>query len=231
MTDVLPIDAHLKRWDDVFASRSWGRYPPEELVRFVARTFDGVADRSKVRFLEVGCGPGANLWFLRRQGFSAAGIDGSQAALKQARERLAAEGLVAAPDAIDLRQGDIASLPWDAATFDAVIDIEAIYANEMATICACVAEVHRMLKPGGRFFGKMFGDKTTGFGTGRLLADGTSADPTEGVCAGFGLCHFFSEAELRALFAPFAEFGLDWVHRSEDGGAVSVFEWLVTARK
>ncbi len=231
MTSNPRTEVHLKRWDDVFESRDWGRYPPEELIRFVARNCRDVPERSEVRFLEVGCGPGANLWFLCREGFTVAGIDGSDAAIAQARERLATEGLVDTPDQVDLRRGNFASLPWNDESFDVVFDIEAIYANEMATIRSCVAEIHRVLKPGGEFFGKMFGTKTTGFGTGDPIEGNTTRDPTEGPCAGFGLCHFFTEAELRELFRQFTSLSLDWVHRSDHEQTISIFEWLVTARK
>ncbi|MFQ5763870.1 MAG: methyltransferase domain-containing protein [Rhodospirillales bacterium] len=231
MTGNARTEAHLERWNDVFESRDWGRYPPEELIRVVARNFGDAPERGDVRFLEVGCGPGANLWFLRREGFAVAGIDGSQAAIEQARARLAAEGLDDPPDRIDLRQGNFASLPWADESFDAVVDIEAIYANEMSTIRSCVAEVHRVLKPGGVFFGKMFGIKTTGHGTGDPIEDNTTGDPAEGPCAGFGLCHFFTEAELAEVFGRFASLSVDWVHRSDHEQTISIFEWLVSARK
>jgi len=41
-------------WERIFRSREqWGRYPPEELVRFMARHYYQVADRREVRVLEV----------------------------------------------------------------------------------------------------------------------------------------------------------------------------------
>ena len=78
-------------WENVFRSQAWGKYPGEDLIRFVARNFYGVPDRSAIRLLEVGCGPGANLWFMAREGFTVYGIDGSQTAIDQARARLDAE--------------------------------------------------------------------------------------------------------------------------------------------
>ena len=130
MTENARTEANLERWNEVFESRDWGRYPPEELIRFVARNFGDVPERGDVRFHEVGCGPGANIWFLRREGFAAAGIDGSHAAIEQARARLAADGLNDQPGQIDLRQGNFASLPWSDESFDAVFDIEDINAND-----------------------------------------------------------------------------------------------------
>ena len=88
-------------WDDLFQNEEWGRYPPEELVRFVARNFFAAPQRSAVRFLEIGCGPGANLMFLAREGFTVDGLDGSSVALGRAASRLAEEGLSA-----ELQKGD-----------------------------------------------------------------------------------------------------------------------------
>ena len=45
-----PADDHTRHWDEKFASRSWGRYPPEDLVRFMGRSFRGV-DKAGVRVL------------------------------------------------------------------------------------------------------------------------------------------------------------------------------------
>ena len=224
-------DPNLQYWDDIFASRGWGRYPPEELVRFMARKFGKAPNKAALTILEVGCGPGPNLWFLSREGFSVAGIDGSAHAIKTAGERLAAEKLPLPGATADLKTGDFARLPWPDAAFDAVIDIEGIYSNNLATIRSTIAEIHRVLKPGGYFFGKMFGDRSTGADTGTLVEPGTRAKPTAGPCIGNNLAHFFAEAEFAPLFAAFGSLDLDWVQRSDGGRAFEIFEWLVTARK
>lgn len=221
----------LDIWDQTFAIRTWGRYPPEELVRFVSRTFGDVRDRSAVKFLEVGCGPGANIWYLVREGYAVSGIDGSPTAIRQAMGRLESEGLLKTAAQVDLRQGDFSSLPWSNDCFDAVIDIEAIYANEVEVIRSCIGEIHRVLKSDGIFFGKMFGTKTTGYSTGTEVEVNTFDDVLEGPCAGFGTTHFFSESELQRLFSGFSTFSLDWVYRTDRGGTAEVFEWLVTAKK
>jgi SAM-dependent methyltransferase len=67
-------------WNKLFSDRTWGRYPSEDLVRFVARTFGNGEGKSA---LEVGCGPGANLWYLAREGFETCGVDLSPVAVEQ----------------------------------------------------------------------------------------------------------------------------------------------------
>ena len=159
---------YIEHWDEKFSSREWGKYPPEELVRFIGRNYKNT-QRDEVRILEVGCGPGANLWFLHREGYQVAAIDGSESAVKQAGERLERENSALNSLKADLKTGNFSTLPWDDSSFDVVVDVFAIYANTTSVIEQTLAEVHRVLKPGGRFFSKVWGTKCTGFGKGKEL--------------------------------------------------------------
>jgi len=221
----------IARWDSLFASRSWGKYPPEELVRFVARTYPDLAGRKALRTLEVGCGPGANLWYLAREGFTVAGIDASSHAIASAMERLGTEGLIDPARPPDLRIGNFATLPWEDKSFDMVIDIEAIYANTIIVIRSAIDEILRVLKPGGYFFGKMFGPKTTGITSGKMLDDYTIENPDTGPLAGMGVVHAFTDEGIKHEFKSFSDLKLDWVRRSDRGGTYEIFEWLIQARK
>lgn len=218
-------------WERLFATRPWGLYPPEELVRFIARNFRAVTVKSSVRVLEIGCGPGPNIWYLVREGFAVAGIDGSPTAIRQAEERLVAEGLPHTTPIVDLKVGDFASLPWADDMFDAVVDVEALYANPIKIILAGIAEIERALKPGGVFFGKMFGTLTTGSDSGEMIEPGTISNPKLGPCAGNEIAHFFSREELSDLFSGFNQLGIDQTHRTDRNGEIQIFEWLVSARK
>ena len=218
-------------WEQVFSSRPWGKYPNEGLVRFVSRAFHGIADRGSLRMLEIGCGPGPNIWFLAREGFRIAGIDCSPTAISLAKKRLVDEKLPCEPPGVDLRIGSFCELPWPDGEFDAIVDIEALYANTIRDIKRGVAEIWRTLKPGGVFFGTMFGVSTTGSGSGEAIEPGTRRAPTEGPCAGNQVAHFFDHAELGELFADFGQCTIDRVHRTDAGGQVDIVEWLVQARK
>jgi SAM-dependent methyltransferase len=157
------------------SAREWGKYPPEHVVRFVARTFYRVPNRSAVRLLEIGCGPGANVWFMAREGFRVSGIDCSPTAIRKARERLANEGLSA-----DLRVGDNAVLPWPDNTFDGVLENVSLYCNGSQSIRAALAEVRRVLKPGAPFQSSFFTTSTWGYGTGTTMEPDAFRDVTEG---------------------------------------------------
>src|ERR1022692_4131077 len=105
-------------WEQLFSSQEWGKYPPEHVIRFIARNFYRSANRKAVKILEVGCGPGANLWFMAKEGFDVYGIDGSTSAIRYAGERLCREGL-----SVNLMVGDFcARLPWPESLFDGVLE-------------------------------------------------------------------------------------------------------------
>src|SRR5581483_1912184 len=165
------------------------------------------------------------LWFLANEGYSIAGIDGSPSAIEQARARLA-ELPHYPKERADLRAGNFTKLPWPEQSFDMVFDIEALSANRKETIRAAVAEAHRVLKPGGKFFAKMFGPETTDILSGELLEPGTTRNATSGPLQDIGLLHAFTRDELTELFSAFGELSIDFSRRSEFAGRWEVFEWV-----
>ena len=129
-------------WEEIHAKREWGRYPKEELVRWVIRTYGDRSseERASIRCLDVGCGAGASSWFLAREGFGVVAIDGSLSAIK--RLNSLPERLV----------GDCVHLPFKDDSFDAVIDIVCVAHNELRDARRIVTEMARVLRPGGRVF-------------------------------------------------------------------------------
>ena len=220
-----------RHWDEKFRTRRWGRYPPEDLVRFMGRSF-GETDHTMVAVLEIGCGPGPNLWFLHREGFRVSGIDGSPAAVEAAARRLSEENKGLNPIPPDLKVGDIASLPWAPATFDVVVDILALYANTLDVIRAATREVLRVLKPGGRFYTKLWGRNTSGYGLGTELEPGTYDDIPVGPCRGMGVSHFFDREEIARMFSDFDVTAIDVITRTDRTvGDLHIEEYVCQLRK
>jgi ubiquinone/menaquinone biosynthesis C-methylase UbiE len=100
------------------------------------------------RVLEVGCGRGAGVKIILER-FGAAVVEAFDLDPKMiagARRRLAACG----PARVQLSVGDVTSIKADDATFDAVFDFGAIHLEPNWQ--KALAEVRRVLKPGGKFF-------------------------------------------------------------------------------
>ncbi len=214
-------------WESVFASRPWGRYPQEELVRFVARRFYREQDRSSVRILELGCGPGSGAsWFVAREGFALSGIDASPTAIERSRSRFAAEGLSA-----EFVEGDIATLPWPEATFDAVLDSLCLACLTEAETAAVLAQVHRVLKPGGAHFSLLPKSGCWGDGTGARLDATTIAEASEGPFRQLGKTRFATEESIRRLYAQFRDLALEYEIRSAENRTREVSHWVITCRK
>ena len=218
-----------KGWDNIFEKHEWGKYPPEEVIRFVARTAPEISERKNLNVLEIGCGTGANLWYLAREGFSTYGLDGSKVALERATSRLKQENLTA-----QLTQGDAMQLPYPSDFFDLVLDVECIYANTMKDSRVILSEVARVLKKGGGFFSKTFMVGTYGDGMGPTVPGepNTYQELTEGALRpGYGVIRFSSEDDIRDLYGCLDIQNLDYIMRSENNRSYEVKEWLVTCRK
>lgn len=218
--------SHQPLWEAVHQKRAWGRYPSVDLVRFVAQHYYHLEPHANVRFVEVGCGAGANVWFLAREGFSVCGIDFSPKAIARAREYL---GTLSA----DLRAGDAGEVlrTFPAGHFDCVVDVGCIQCNALADARAIVGEATRVLKPGGRCFSLLHHPESLGYGTGREIEPGTFTDIEAGQLKGLGVNHFYTEDEARALFGGFTDLSVDVLTHTRRNQAERYAHLLVTGRK
>lgn len=125
------------------------RYPNEELCRFMGRNFFHIhpTSRAAVKILETGCGSGANLWMLAREGFDAYGIDLSSVSIELAREMLANYGCSA-----QLKIGDMSVLDYTSNSFAAVVDVFSSNCFDRLMGLRYLQSVRRVLEPGGLFF-------------------------------------------------------------------------------
>jgi len=212
-------------WDDIFAARQWGKYPKEELIRFVARNYYAAPDRKAVRFLDLGCGFGAATWFLAREGFSVEGIDGSELIIARLRERLAAEGLTAG-----LVAGDAIDLPYPPGHFDCMIDLACLQHNSPDDTRRILDGVFDRLKPGGRLFSFTAAAGSWGEGLGAQVGPCTFTGITEGPFANAGLSRFSDEAQIRDLYGRF-ELQLDLSELTVAGRAHRLSNWIVEGKK
>ena len=216
-------------WDKVFQENEWGKYPSENLIRFIARNYYKVSDRKDVKILEVGSGTGANLWYLAKEGFDVTGIDGSKTGVERTMKRLKDEDLTA-----DVLVGDIIKLPFKDNYFDCVVDLECIYANNYSDSKRIISEIHRILKPAGKFFSKTFMTGTSGDGKGKKFEgeENTYIEFDEGAFrSDCKLTRFTAENEIPELYHEFNMLSLDYVIQSEKNREVVIKEWIIICQK
>lgn len=158
------------------AQRGLRWWPSEELVRYVGTRWPDARARVNAPALEVGCGNGANLWFLAHSGFPTTGVDVSPAALELAAGHLARWRVRAT-----LHEGDLLALPFADGEAGLVVDIQAIQHTTLTAHARAYGEVARVLRPGGRFFSVHLGAETwdAKHGCGALIDTDTYADMDE----------------------------------------------------
>lgn len=136
------------------------RYPNEALIQFLARYYFAIPRerRHSIRVLELGCGSGANLWMIAKEGFDAYGIDHAPTGIALCREMLAFWGVSATLAVADMRK-----LEFPDGFFDAVVDVVSVQHVDLEGHAATYASVFRVLKPGGRFFQWHLSDESIAF--------------------------------------------------------------------
>lgn len=96
------------------------------------------AGRTSPRLLDCGCGTGANLALLERFG-RAYGFDQSAAGLTIGRQA----------GRMRVARASVTAAPFPSGAFDVVTSFDVLYSLEESDERAAVAEMHRLLKPGG----------------------------------------------------------------------------------
>jgi SAM-dependent methyltransferase len=208
------------------------RYPNEQFMVFLGTNYFQIPreKRGRMKFLELGCGIGANLWVVAREGFGAHGIDLSPTAVQLCQEMLETWQVEA-----ELRVADMTDLPYENEEFDVIYDVVSLLHLNWAGHLKAWNEVHRCLNDGGRFFSYHLGENSVSFKCGAPMVDHCTVSniPAGYPLANNGEMSFLSANEVRKTLGEigFRQVNIEKVTRTY-AEQKQLIEYLsITARK
>ncbi len=196
-------------WNQRMAVTRQARYPAEVFVRFVADNYYNNVDRSRIKFLDLGCGGGANSWYLAHEGFHVTALDQSKAALELLKTRFEEERFYR--DRIIFLHEEISALMpgfGPGHLFDCILDHNTLCHVERPPMNT----IHEMLKKNGKLF---------------MVAP--SPDTWKETLWGKGYCRLATEKKLCSMLKMFSDIKINkasYPHRGHD-----IKSWIVEASK
>lgn len=232
-------DDKREGWEQLFQS---GHFPPRfQTTAAPNQSIVEWADTlpAGISILDVGCGIGRHVVYLGERGFKMAGMDLSPSGVKTTQEVCAERNLT-----FDGRVSDMSNLPWPDGTFDAALSTSTLAHNRVADIKITLAEIRRVLKPGGLFLADFLHKGTQSYQRVHdqfLAGEISEVEPNTFVDQSsqpdkdddaFLPHHFSDEAEVRDFLSDFEIVRL-WndVPTTSDGSLPARGYWIVSARK
>jgi ubiquinone/menaquinone biosynthesis C-methylase UbiE len=127
-------------FDGHAAADAYDVFTPEASARLVAAFVELSGLAPGARVVDLGCGSGVFTAQLERAGYDSVGLDLSAKLIEIGRRTY---------PGIEFVEGDIEHLPFPDASFDGVLLSGVVH--HFPDPSPCAAEVHRVLRPGGRF--------------------------------------------------------------------------------
>lgn len=195
------------RWEDVTPEQVQGMWndPPADLAILLA---ENLPPNSLV--LDVGCGAGRHLRYLRERGHQPTGIDPSPGQLQAVR--------MALPDIPVFLLEFNHDFPFEAETFDAVLSTYAIYHALARTVHWTISESIRVLRPGGLLYMHLISDQDFKYGIGPEFESNTFGEARKDERG--EIHHFFDLAEVIEVCLPLSKVSITHEEKSLDPGEV-----------
>jgi SAM-dependent methyltransferase len=199
------VSGSRNAWDEIFASEGRVFLEPHQDMPGIVQL---LRDRGASTILDLGSGTGRHVVYLAGHNFDVCGLDCSREGLEATRLWLAGEGLEA-----DLRpQSMTERFPYEDGFFDAVVSVQVIHHADLATIRGIVAEIGRVLKPGGFLFVTV--PKLRNQGQTFEQLETNTFVPLDGPEKGLPH-HYFTPEELQEVFRDYHIVDIhldDWQH-------------------
>lgn len=171
------------RWEAEHRHREWGADPDRQFQRFVLEEY-GPFISQPLRALDLGCGVGAQGFFLASRGFSVIGVDASPSAIWRATLK-GAEAKYP-PARLAFMVADAVHLPFADESFDFIVDVCCLQELDIQCARQAVAELRRVIRRSGQMYSKHLVDSVRL--TGPLWQHG---DKPQSRCLGADDINFF----------------------------------------
>jgi tellurite methyltransferase len=209
----------IDSWDKAWATDE-GRADWLEADPAVTALLPELKARGARTALDLGCGVGRHALVLAAAGLAVEAFDGSATGLDVLRASAMARGLT-----LGYQHGNADALPYPDGAFDFVLSWNVIYHGTLGDAGARLAEIWRVLKPGGLYQGTMLPTRNVNYGRGRRVAPDTFV--IDGV-EERGHPHFYCDAQvLVSLFSGFEILSLTQALQQKPGS----WHWTVVAER
>ncbi|TEY02792.1 class I SAM-dependent methyltransferase [Campylobacter sp. US33a] len=183
-------------WNEIFTNKEWGKYPSENLIRFIARNFYNAKNRNEIHILELGLGTGANLWFCAREGFRVSGIEWSKTGVERFKKRLDDENLSIQIDEILTGDYEVKLDEFKDESFDCIIDSCSLCCNDFNKTKRIFDKAISKLKIGSKFYSSTIAKGIVGY-------DKSKDDfqlPNGGIYTHVGMIRFSNKEDIAKLY-------------------------------
>lgn len=155
------------RWQSEEGRADWREPDPD-----VRALIGELRSRNVRRVLDLGCGVGRHALYLAAEGFEVTAIDASEAGIAYCRGAANEMRLH-----VDLHVGSMLDLPFPDASFDYLLTFNVIYHGAPDVVRRSIAEIARVIRPGGLLQATLLSKRNAGFGVGTEIAPDTFVVP------------------------------------------------------
>lgn len=222
------IDLASDFWDRLHENpRFRPQYPSEHVVRFLRTLPDRLApDRGAVRAIDIGCGGGRHTFLLAELGFTVDAVDISAEGLRHTRAALAA----GRHDA-NLMRAPMNALPYDDDAFGVAVSFGVFYYGTLSEGRGAIAELRRILVPGGKAFVVVRSTDDFRFGKGTPIEHQSFSIQIDATNERGTVQHFLSAEDVEECYRDFRDVRFERAEVSFDARKSKNSDWLITVEK